>query len=158
MGFGQALKAANMNFGTVEGPGFEACYITKSSFRDANSPFLIVGAQAGEYEFYHDDVEFVKPIASGGSWIKWFMKFKDGKSCVVTSAVKDPTQKGSGVSMAPFERFFGDLVLAGEESVQTAGSVKPKKTPVKDPKKCPKCGSPITDDMLFCGECGAKLK
>ena len=25
-------------------------------------------------------------------------------------------------------------------------------------KKCPKCGAPIDDEMLFCGECGEKLK
>ena len=25
-------------------------------------------------------------------------------------------------------------------------------------KKCPRCGAPVEDDMLFCGECGEKLK
>ena len=37
----------------------------------------------------------------------------------------------------------------------------PKKEPkVEEPKQkvCPKCGAPIDDDMLFCGECGEKIK
>ena len=37
----------------------------------------------------------------------------------------------------------------------------PKEEPkVEEPKHkvCPKCGAPIDDDMLFCGECGEKLK
>lgn len=29
---------------------------------------------------------------------------------------------------------------------------------IKESKKCPRCGAPIDDEMLFCGECGAKLK
>ena len=30
--------------------------------------------------------------------------------------------------------------------------------PVVNDGVCPKCGAPIDGDMLFCGECGQKLK
>ena len=35
-----------------------------------------------------------------------------------------------------------------------------QKQPIKetDEHKCPKCGAAIDEDMLFCGECGEKLK
>ena len=105
MGFMDAMKGANMNFGTVDSPDFMASYITKK-----DDHFMITGAQAGTYEFKHDDVAEFRPIASGATWIKWKMKFKDGKVAIITSGVKDPNQKGSGASMAPIERFFGDLI------------------------------------------------
>lgn len=35
---------------------------------------------------------------------------------------------------------------------------KGRKEDVADIKVCPKCGAPIDDEMLFCGECGEKLK
>ena len=139
MGFGQAMKAANANFGTVDSPDFKACYLTAKSFLRPDGVFLIVGAQAGEYQFTHDDVKEFKVVASGQTWIKYYMKFNDNKVAIITSPVKDPLDKNSGASMAPIERFFGDLLY-------------------KTVKRCPQCGAEIDDDMNFCGECGAKLK
>lgn len=49
MGFLNALKGANMNFGKVESPDFPACYITFKG-KDT-SVFMITGAQNGDYEF-----------------------------------------------------------------------------------------------------------
>ena len=103
MGFLDAMKGANMNFGTVDSPDFQASYITTKG-----DHFMITGAK-GTYEFTHDDVVEFKAVASGQLWIKWKMKFKDGKVAVVTGPVVDPNVK-KGATMAPLERFFGDLL------------------------------------------------
>lgn len=105
MGFMDAMKGANANFGTVDSPDFSASYLATKG-----DHFMITGAQNGTYEFTHNDVVEFKAIASGQLWVKWKMKFKDGKIAIITSAVKDPTGKASGLSMAPIERFFGDLL------------------------------------------------
>ena len=143
MGFGQAMKAANMNFGKVDSPDFKNCYLTLKSFKDSDGTFLIVGAQAGEYEFTHDDIKALRIVAFGSGWIKWYFRFKDGKVAIVTSPVDDPSQQkgATQIKMAPLERFFGDLLYKDEFI-----------------KHCPECGAEIDDEMLFCGECGKKLK
>ena len=41
------------------------------------------------------------------------------------------------------------IATVDEESLQTAKN---------SLRTCPKCGAPIDDSMLFCGECGEKLK
>ena len=105
MGFLNAMKGANMNFGVVNSPDFKACYITSKG-----DHFMIAGAQAGTYEFTKADVKEFKCIAAGGSWIKYKITFNDGKTGIITSHVDDPAAKGTGVSMAPIERFFGDLL------------------------------------------------
>ena len=105
MGFMESMKAANMNFGRVDSPDFPACYITQKG-----DHFMITGAQAGTYEFYKEDIICFKLLSTGDNWIKWLMRFKDGKYAVITCDVTPPSQKGSGVSMAPIERFFGDLL------------------------------------------------
>ena len=105
MGFLDAMKGANMNFGTVDSPDFVASYLTTKG-----DHFMITGAQAGSYEFTVGDVEDFKAVASGATWVKWKMKFKDGKIAIITSGVKDPNVKQSGASMAPIERFFGHLL------------------------------------------------
>ena len=104
MGFLDAMKGANMNFGTVDSPDFSACYLATKG-----DHFMITGAQAGNYEFKKGDIAEFKVIASGGTWIKFKMTFKDGKVAIIQSIVKTPEQRG-GVSMAPIERFFGDLL------------------------------------------------
>jgi len=104
MGFLDAMKGANMNFGTVDSPDFSACYLTTKG-----DHFMITGAQAGNYEFKKGDVSEFKVIASGGSWVKFKMVFKDGKIAIIHSNVKTPEAK-TGASMAPIERFFGDLL------------------------------------------------
>ena len=104
MGFGDAMKAANMNFGTVDSPDFMACYLAQKG-----DHFMIVGAQAGTYEFRKEDVAEFSVVCAGGSWVKYKIRFKDGKVGIITSAVATQGQKGT-VSMAPLERFFGDLL------------------------------------------------
>lgn len=103
MGFLDAMKGANMNFGTVNSPDFMACYLAQK-----DDHFMITGAQQGTYEFNKGDIAEFKVIASGGSWIKFKMAFKDGKIAIIQSSVSTPEQKGA--SMAPIERFFGDLL------------------------------------------------
>ena len=116
MGFLDAMKGANMNFGTVDSPDFTACYLTLKDFKQNDSPFIITGAQAGNYEFKKSDVKEFRVVASGGDWIKYKMKFADGKSAIIHSFVdtkatgNGSTNNSSGVKMAPLERFFGDLL------------------------------------------------
>ena len=105
MGFMDAMKGANMNFGTVDSPDFMASYLTQKG-----DHFMITGAQAGTYEFTKADIKEFKIVIAGDGFVKWKMAFNDGKIAIITSGVKDPNTKGSGVSMAPIERFFGDLI------------------------------------------------
>ncbi len=105
MGFLDAMKGANMNFGTVDSPDFMGCYLAQKG-----DHFMIAGAQAGTYEFGKADIVEFKVIASGGDWINYKMKFKDGKIAVIHSFVKTAAAPKSGISMAPIERFFGDLL------------------------------------------------
>ncbi len=105
MGFLNALKGANMNFGTVDSPDFPACYITLKG-----KNFMITGAQNGDYEFTKEDVKEFRCICAGATWVKYKIIFNDGKSGIITSHVKDPANKQDGVSMAPIERFFGELL------------------------------------------------
>lgn len=108
MGFLNALKGANMNFGKVDSPDFPACYITFKG-KDT-SVFLITGAQKGDYEFTKQDVKEFKCVCAGATWVKYKIVFNDGKSGVITSHVNDPAVQQNGASMAPIERFFGDLL------------------------------------------------
>lgn len=104
MGFLDAMKGANMNFGIVDSPDFPACYLAMKG-----DHFMITGAQSGTFEFTKADVSEFKVVAGGGSWIKYKITFKSGKCGIITSEVVTQSQKGT-VSMAPVERFFGDLL------------------------------------------------
>ena len=108
MGFMDAMKGANLNFGTVDSPDFIACYLTTKG-----DHFMITGMKT-TYEFYKSDVVLFDVLASGGEWIKYRIKFKDGKIGIITSSVETQTQKkerGQSVSVAPIERFFADLLF-----------------------------------------------
>lgn len=115
MGFMDAMKGANMNFGTVDSPDFMACYITTKG-----DHFMITGAQNGSYEFTKADIAEFKVVVAGDSFVKWKMRFKDGKIAIITSGVKDPNAQDSGASMAPIERFFGDLLYLGSSEAVSA--------------------------------------
>lgn len=143
MGFMDAMKGANMNFGTVDSPDFMACYLTTKGDR-----FMITGAQNGSYEFTKADIAEFKMVVAGDSFIKWKMRFKDGKIAIITSGVKDPTAQGSGVSMAPIERFFGDLLyLSSSNAGGTASmeSVRPgiNETKQEQPTEIAKAEEPV---------------
>lgn len=105
MGFLNAMKGANMNFGRVESPDFPASYITTKG-----DHLMITGAQNGDYEFTKSDVKEFKCICAGATWVKYKITFNNGKCGVITSHVDDPSAQRSGVSMAPIERYFGNLL------------------------------------------------
>jgi len=104
MGFLDSMKGANMNFGTVDSPDFNACYLAMK-----DDHFMITGAQAGTYEFKKEDLKEFIVIASGAQWIKYKLVFKDGKKAILTSVINLQNQ-GSGAHMATIERYFGDLL------------------------------------------------
>lgn len=104
MGFMDAMKGANLNFGTVDSMDFPACYITQKG-----DHFMITGIKI-TYEFYKRDIAIFDVLASGGSWIKYRIKFKDGKLGIITSKVLTQDQKGT-ISMAPIERFFAEFLF-----------------------------------------------
>ena len=70
---------------------------------------------------------------------------------------------GPGYSLTEYRVvWFGNLSVTvsalaelGGDSRGVAQNALPSKPKAK---VCPRCGSPIDDDMLFCGECGEKLK
>ena len=105
MGFLNAMKVASMNFGRVESLDFPASYLTTKG-----DHLMIAGAQNGDYEFAKSDVKEFKLICVGGSWIKFKITFNNGKSGIITCHVDDPSVQNNGVSMAPIERYFGDLL------------------------------------------------
>lgn len=102
MGFFNALKGANLNFGTIDSPDFLASYLTK----DRDNVFMITGT-AGDFKFTKTDIKELKIVASGATWIKIKIVFNNGKLAILTSPVYDPTVRES--RPAPIERFFGDL-------------------------------------------------
>ena len=104
MGFMDSMKAANLNFGRVESPDFQAAYITLK-----DDHFMIASAKE-TYEFRKEDVVEFSVLCAGGAWAKYKIKFADGKCGVITCDVIPPAQKGTGVSVAPIERYFGDLL------------------------------------------------
>ena len=99
------MKVASMNFGRAESLDFPASYLTTKG-----DHLMIVGAQNGDYEFAKSDVKEFKFICAGGSWIKFMITFNNGKSGIITCHVDDPSVQNNGVSMAPIERYFGDLL------------------------------------------------
>lgn len=105
MGFMDAMKGANMNYGTVDSPYFPACYLAKK-----DDHFMITGAQIETYEFSAEDLVEFSVVASGNEWVKYKMVFADGTMGILTSPVAIPGQKKGTVSMAPIERFFGHLL------------------------------------------------
>ena len=105
MGFLDAMKGANLNFGTVDSPDFADCYITIKGDR-----FMITGAQAGTFEFAKSDVAEFKVVASGGDWVKYKMTFKNGRCAVIHSVVASAAAGQKALKVAPIERFFGDLL------------------------------------------------
>lgn len=111
MGFLNALKGANVNFGTVDSPDFPACYLTwKGKDVTPSSVFLITGAQNGDYEFTREDIKEFRCVCAGATWVKYKIVFNDGKSGIITSHVDDPDAEKKTVTIAPIERFFGDLL------------------------------------------------
>ena len=66
---------------------------------------------------------------------------------------------GPGYSLTEYRViWFGNLSVTVSAIAELDNSSKESSTPSSQPKVCPRCGSPIDDDMLFCGECGEKLK
>jgi|GEM_PF-2425578 len=139
MGFMDALKGANMNFGTVDSPDFMASYLTSKG-----DHFMITGAQAGTYEFTKEDIKEFKVVIAGDEFIKWKMVFKDGKIAIITSGVKDPSG-GSGVSMAPIERFFGDLLVTDSSSVSTFAETRGEPSPCKREPAASEVAEPVKE-------------
>ena len=176
MNFKDKMKAAvGLNFGDVESPDFpggilivkegKLCIIAKAL--NVNWP---------DYYVEQSNIEHLTLIGCGGTWAKYYIKFKDGKKAIITQQVLTQSQEPkNGVSVASLERAlfldepssWGDgnatrvqpTILAEDSKDQ---DVKPQPAPEpmveEKPKVCPNCGSPIDDDMMFCGECGTKLK
>ena len=163
MGFMDKMKAANgLNFGRIESPDFPCGKIVMKE----GKPWIINGAMNGpnfDRPIIQSDIRVFKLIGCGGEWAKYLLVFKDGKSGVITQDVLSDNQmraKGSGVNMAPIERLFKFVDDTPTMVVASGGvsSASAPAEPVIQKKVCPKCGADIDDEMLFCAECGEKLK
>ena len=152
MGFMDKMKAANgMNLGHIESPDFPCGVIVPKG----GTPTIINGAMGGskfEVPITKSNVRVFKLIGCGGTFAKYYLELKDGRSGVITQPVSagQPQQGGTRATMAPIERFI--RITDDQASAQSAAPA-PQRQDV-----CPQCGSPIDGDMLFCGECGRKLK
>lgn len=150
------MKAANgINFGHIESPDFPGGMLVMKN----NQLTIINGAMGGnnfERPVTQSNIKIFKLIGCGGSWAKYYLEFKDGKSGVVTQDVlTDAEKRQSGANMASIERFLKFVDVAPTPIVVSSSQT--QAIPQK-PLVCPQCGAPIDDEMLFCGECGKKLK
>lgn len=104
MGFMDKLKAANgMNLGRIESPDFPGGVLVVK-----NGKLIIMnGAMNGpnyERAIQQLDIRIFKLIGCGGTWAKYYLEFKDGKSGIITQDVISEAQRQSGISMTPIER------------------------------------------------------
>lgn len=184
MGFMDKMKAANgMNLGEINSPDFP-CGVLVMKDKQLT---IINGALNGEnYErvVKQSDIKVFKLIGCGGMWAKYLLVFKDGKQGIITQEVLTQTQRkqaGTSITMVPIETYIHyvddtpvapivaspspeKVELLNQKVEQPGVEKKPKKEEIIEqikeerPLVCPKCGSPIDEEMVFCGECGAKLK
>ena len=161
MGFMDKMKAANgLNFGRIESPDFPCGKLVMKE----KELWIINGAINGpnfDRPVRQKDIRVFKLIGCGGEWAKYLLVFKDGKSGVITQDVLSDNQiraKGSSVNMAPIERLI-KFVDDTPVMMTVGGSASSAQSePIIQKKVCPKCGADIDDEMLFCAECGEKLK
>ena len=59
------------------------------------------------------------------------------------------------VTVSAIAQEGGEVVSSSKSPSKATGG---KETKPEKPHLCPKCGAEIEDDMMFCGECGEKLK
>ena len=156
MGFMDKMKAANgMNLGHIESPDFPngVLVIKDKQLTIINSA---MNGENFEEPVRQSDVKIFKLIGCGGSWAKYYLELNNGKCGVITQDVITEIQRQqSGAHMPPIERFLKltDVVSNFSVVAQDNTSVIKEQAQV-----CPKCGAPIDKEMLFCGECGEKLK
>ena len=120
MGFMDAMKNSIKgsivgNYGLVDGPDFPNCTLSSS---DINAGQFFIGSTAlnsgfQQYNFTKNDIECMKFVCNGNNWVRYWIKFKDGKVCFLTSGVKNPngeTSSEGNSSAFPIERLFGDII------------------------------------------------
>ena len=176
------MKAANgLNFGDVNSPDFPNGTLIMKDGKLCVIPKAL-NQKWPDYYIEQSNVQYFKLIGCGGSWAKYYLKFKDGKRAVITQQVLTlKEQQAQGISMVSLETYlyldeptsFNETVVVQPQIQPTimneersdnnpvieSNDEKPEPKVVEEkPLVCPKCGSPIEDDMMFCGECGAKLK
>lgn len=172
MGFLNKMLAANgFHLGTVESPDFPGCVV-----QVANGVLVIrdktLNGKVADYFIDPENIEVFELAGCGGSWAKYRIVFKDGKSAIITQEIITESQKraaGTSVTTASIERYIKEKRFAptininhvnnfnADESILSSESEKVAEEKNKKPT-CPNCGADVDDDMLFCGECGAKLR
>ena len=107
MGFLDKMKAANgLNFGDVESPDFPCC----SLIMKQGKLCIIDRSMNGHVQdcyIEQKNVEEFRLIGCGGSWAKYYIRFKNGKSAIITQPVLTQAERqAQKISMAPLERFL----------------------------------------------------
>ena len=127
MGFASALKnSLGASYGMVESPDFPNCILSSKSNADIEAGNFYIdkgaiepGKKFERYEFNKSDIALMRFVGCGGTWVRYYIRFKDGKCCFVTGDVQSPAEKsrhkndsaaGSVVYSMPLERFFGDII------------------------------------------------
>ena len=66
-------------------------------------------------------------------------------------------RSAGGVAITDYRVVWQHKLAVTVSVLATVDEKMAKAVPQKN-MTCPKCGAPIDDEMLFCGECGEKLK
>ena len=88
--------------------------------------------------------------------------YRNKQRAVLARANRDLTMSlkalGPGYTLVDYRvTWSSSLSVTVSALAVKEGKVKQEVTK-NSPDVCPKCGSPITEEMFFCGECGQKLK
>ncbi|MBQ6541888.1 MAG: hypothetical protein IJL73_05345 [Lachnospiraceae bacterium] len=122
MGFMDEAKKAmktsySHKYGIIASPFFPPLsYLFSDSqgFYIDQAGIVIGGPKFERYPVRKEDIEVWRFLGCGGSWVRYWIKFKDGKTCFLTADVTSPSlddqKRSSGGVVGEIECYFGDII------------------------------------------------
>ena len=121
---GAAMKAERNSWGMGTGPGFnDVCFIgPKNTFDNRDRTIRISGWRTEPYDFTAKDVKYVQLLATTTEWVKYKIRFNDGRTFFATLRLKGGRGNGSmpfNVSWLNFECWLRDKIYTGPAAEST---------------------------------------